>query len=165
MCLSISWSHYDHFTKKYIAETAKCDLEVSKALVSLIGYKKVNGEKIKYNAYSTPFQGVEVKFKDGKCLQKASGNGAHLTKRAHWAVNQGIHSVLKKTHFRSFSNSKWYHAVIPKGTNFFLGEYDDVVSEKLLVFETDKDYEDYCKNNEVKTEWWYDYCSKNEKTV
>lgn len=161
MCLSISWSHYDYSTKKYIAETAKCDLEVNKALVSVIEYKKVNGEEVKYNAYSTPFQGTEVKFKDGKYLQKASGNGAHLTKRVHWAVNQGIHSVVKKTHFKLF----WHHAVIPKGTNFFLGENDDVVSEKLLVFETDKDYEDYCKNNEVKTEWWHDYCSKKEKTV
>lgn len=159
MCLSISWSHYDYSTKKYIAKTAEFDLEVSKALTEVKHYKYVNGYPTEFEVYQTPFQFVQVKFKDGQLLQKASGNGAHLGKRKSWEVNQGIHSVTCRTRYEFLKShrtvTKWHYAVIPKGTNFFIGDSDDVVSEKLLVFETAKDYEDYCKNNEVKTEWWH----------
>lgn len=151
MCLSINSLHYDTFEEKYIPKTAECDLEVYKALMTADGWKYVGGKLVDHISYYTPFQGVEVKFKDGQCLKKANGNGAHLGKRINWEINQGIHSMLSRTHyvFSKGSRTKWFHAVIPKGTNYFIGTKDDVVSEKLLIFESDKDYENYCKENSI----------------
>ena len=163
MCLSINLLHFNPSTKEYIAKTAEFDLEVSKGLSTTKCYKYVGGNRVDNEVYYTPFQNIQINFKDGKYLQKAGGNGAHLKKRSDWRVNQGIHSVYST--FSRDSTVKWFHAIIPKGVNFFIGDHDDVVSERLLLFETEKDYENYRKNNEIKTEWWHDYCSKKEKTV
>lgn len=158
MCLTINVLHYDAFENKYIPMKAEFDLEVSKALTEVKHYKYVNGSQIEFKIYETPFQFIQVQFKDGQLLQKASGNGAHLGKRTSWEVNQGIHSVtcMNKYEFSKNHNVfiKWHYAVIPKGTNFFIGDYDDVVSERLLVFETKECYEEYCKNNNVKKNWF-----------
>lgn len=164
MCLTINGLHYNAFEDKYIPMTAEFDLEVSKALTGVKHYKYVNGCQIEFEIYETPFQFVQVKFKNGQLLQKASGNGAHLGKRKSWEVNQGIHSVTCRTRYE-FSNNhfiKWHYAVIPKGTNFFIGDFDDVVSERLLVFETKEYYEEYCKNNNVKKDW-FDHKKKKVK--
>ena len=88
MCLSISYLHFDYKEKKYIPRTADNDLLVEKLLNREEKKKKVSGEEFFYPVYTTPYQRVGIKFKNGQCLQKANGNGAHLNKRASWEVNQ-----------------------------------------------------------------------------
>ena len=46
---------------------------------------------------------------------------------------------------------KKFFAVIPAGSKFFVGKEDDgdIVSNKLIIFESEDAYEEYCENHEV----------------
>lgn len=144
MCLKINTVHLDCFEGRYKSFTARTDLEVIKVL-----------NEYSYGFY-TPYMNKQISFKDGKSLMKAGGNGAHLTKRKSYSVNQGIHSYYDynksgdKSYFEYY-NCKKHKSVIPKGTNYFVGIDGDVVSEKLLVFKTDEDFFKYCEEgNQVR---------------
>lgn len=144
MCLKINSVHLDYLDFKYKSFTARTDLEVIKVL-----------NEYSYGFY-TPYMNKQISFKDGKYLMKAGGNGAHLITRKSHSVNQGVHSYYDynksgdKGYFALY-NCKKHKSVIPKGTNYFVGEDGDVVSEKLLVFKTDEDFFKYCEEgNQVR---------------
>ena len=131
MCLTINYFiHFDNLKNKYKPFTAKTDLEVIKILGNFDGCH-----------YYTPFRGKKIVFKDGKYLMKAGGNGAHLGYRKSFLVNQGIHSYYNLSYaFYLNTSDCQFESVIPKGTNYFIGKNGDVVSEKLLIFETKENF-------------------------
>lgn len=51
-------------------------------------------------------------------------------------VHFGLHSALPR---RGMCATTRLWAVIPKGSRFYIGCKDDIVSDKLVVFETEKD--------------------------
>ena len=166
MCLYIDKLHYNSAEKKYISKKAACDLKVAKLLYHIaevridpININDLNQgfKQTEQIGYYTPIMNIKINFPNGKCIQKANGNGAHLEKRITDCVQLGIHSLKFDTIFKSnyakleANNIYLHYAIIPKGTNYFIGDKGDVVSENLLVFETNKDFENYCENNEVKS--------------
>lgn len=90
--------------------------------------------------FMTPFQREEVVFKDGVFEQEA--DPAMIKPDSDNHVYYGIHSL--------YSRIRWdntFHpdlicrlAVIPAGTDIYVGDKYDVVSSKLLVFETYGDF-------------------------
>lgn len=70
-------------------------------------------------------------------------------------VRIGIHSfvnlkAVENYDFNRFSNT--YHfcnAVIPKGARYYIGVDDDVVSDRLVIFENEEAYEKHKETHEV----------------
>ena len=101
---------------------------------------------IKMVGFITPFQREEVDFKDGVCEQKADPN--MIKPDYNNDVYYGIHSFHnqweceKACRLYSFTY-RW--AVVPAGSDFYVGINGDIVSSQLLVFET---YDDLVKYEE-----------------
>ena len=48
-------------------------------------------------------------------------------------INKGIHSCV-------YDNPEEYLAIIPAGTSYYVGLYEDIVSNKLIIFKNEKVY-------------------------
>ena len=148
MCLTINRAI--HALTKYgefKAFTAKTDIAVDKLL-------EENGAVI--DGLSTPYQYLPIKFRKGRVTLEARGF-ASVTTAAEVAI--GIHAFCSRKateHELDYARSygwvfKKFFAVIPAGSKFFVGrEIDgDIVSNKLIIFESEDAYEEYCENHEV----------------
>lgn len=94
----------------------------------------------------TPYQHTPVDFKDGKF--ELWIDDKELKPNFWNDVYRGIHSYQDLTESSNISRLlcyKLYYAVIPAGTPFYVGIDGDVVSSKLIIFET---YVDFCKYEE-----------------
>ena len=68
------------------------------------------------------------------------------------SVGRGIHAYINLSNAdRYLYDPRLHYAIIPKGTMFYIGKCYDVVSHKLVVFETIKDYSDYKASKNYKT--------------
>ena len=105
--------------------------------------------------FRTPFQYMPIVFTKGKYIY----TNVYMKKKTFCNkmveggyVWSGIHAY--RTMSRAFAVSKsfyefdgtyMHYAVIPKGSNFYIGNNDDVVSNNLIVYRDkkyfDKDYE------------------------
>ena len=147
MCLTINRA-IQALTKqgKFKAFTAKTDIAVDKLL-------EENGM---VDGLSTPYQYIPIKFRKGRVTLKARGF-ASVTPEAEVAI--GIHAFYsrKATAYElDYAKTmgwafKKFFAVIPAGSKFFVGREDngDIVSNKLIIFESEDAYEEYCENHEV----------------
>jgi len=128
-------------TVKIVAET---DLLVYKCL-----------DKRKYG-YITPFQYLRIDFdEDDTCLIKG-GDGA-LQIEDVWYINKGVHAYVNKKRadrtseqFKKDSGTQTHFAVIKKGSPYYIGDSEDVVTTELIVFRTKKAYKKYAEMHEVK---------------
>lgn len=140
MCLRIE-------TRKLVAKT---DLLVYKCLDS-----HHTGE------FCTPFQYIPVVFENGMAVIDG-GKRALLVEWEHYSdrravrvVNYGVHAYTKKiaaeataSYFRD-CGTKAYYAVIPKGCKYYLGTDSDIVSTKMIVFKSKRDYDNYAKEKDI----------------
>lgn len=140
MCLTILKN-----TNKFVAES------------NILVYKCLDCEDDKY---CTPFQYVPIYFNNGKTeLEVKNFTYSHHIDILHISntVNQGIHAyyVYNETKevckaFGYCCGTKTHYAIIPKGAKYYVGNKGDVVSTKLIIFETEEDYKNYVENNDEK---------------
>ena len=108
-------------------------------------YKQLSHEWLDEKKYYTLYRFSPVNFKNGIC-EMSSKSFSYRAYDSYSCVYRGIHARRTKTMdgipFRCL-----HHAIIPKGTQYFLGRMNDVVALNLLVFKDTTDYKKYCKEN------------------
>jgi len=75
----------------------------------------------------TPFQSEVIVFKNGIAIQETDNFGYGSSGK----IFEGIHSYQK--HF-DLLYGRFYYSIIPKGTQYYIGDIDDLVSLKLIIF-------------------------------
>ena len=136
MCLEKSSIFKENYSKPLVADE---DIVVYKTL----DHRDVfTGKEV----IRTPYQFYPISFKDGKCVMDG-----YLECYPNTSVSFGFHSYVDKESadisciiFAESGMTKHW-AIIPKGGRYFLGNYGDAVSDKLIIFETRKDFKKYRK--------------------
>ena len=132
MCLITS----NDYHKKDNNRNVKCFVAKEDILV----YKCLdctNGE------YSTPFQYMPIVFTKGKYVynkvKMSQKIGCRIRENA--LVSKGIHAystrgkaIKTSKSFYGDKGTSMHYAVIPKGSNFYIGNNDDIVSNNLIVY-------------------------------
>ena len=132
MCLVTS----NYYHKKDNNRNVKCFVAKEDILV----YKCldcIDGE------YSTPFQYMPIIFERGKYVYNkiriSQKIGCGIRESA--LISKGIHAYSTRgkaisliRDFRKTNGTSMHYAVIPKGSNFYIGKNDDVVSNNLIVY-------------------------------
>lgn len=118
MCLVIDL--YRHPTLKPFV--AKYDIPVKKLLT-----------KDRRGNYFTLYRGYSVIFSNGiatleACLEKPKK--VSIQGHFNYIINEGIHSWRSNPGCYIINN-----AIIPKGTLYYIGRDNDIVSEKLIIYE------------------------------
>ena len=140
MCLSVNLNYHKVEDNKPIALIAKQSLLVYKVLSSTDGVH-----------YHTPFQYQSINFDDkyGMFFYETTKFSIFEDLDYEYNVTCGIHSFmdihianLVKKYFqkRSIIRIVIRHAIIPKGSKFYIGVDGDVVSNDLVVFESKTKY-------------------------
>lgn len=75
----------------------------------------------------TPFQKELIVFKNGIAIQETDNFGYGF----NGDIYEGIHSS-SQTYFGYYYRS--YYSIIPKGTKYYIGNDNDFVSLKLIIF-------------------------------
>ena len=148
MCLIISKVYHkkdNNYNVKCLV--AKEDILVYKCLDCLDG------------KYYTPFQYMPIMFTKGKCVY----NKVNMPKsKCYWndTIGVGIHAystkvkaimVAKDFHktakdFHKTNGTSMHYAVIPKGSNFYIGNNGDIVSNNLIVYRDKRCFDRYYPN-------------------
>ena len=98
----------------------------------------------KNGEYCTPFQYMPIMFTKGKYVY----NKVNMDESAVCSENEkfaciysGIHAYSAKVKaimvakdFHKTNGTSMHYAVIPKGSNFYIGVYDNIVSNNLIVY-------------------------------
>ena len=90
--------------------------------------------------YSTPFQYMPIVFTKGKYVynkvKMSQKIGCGIRENA--LVSKGIHAYSTRGKAikvaKDFRKRYMHYAVIPKGSNFYVGQSDDIVSNNLIVY-------------------------------
>ena len=134
MCLVKSYTHHPHaLNEPCIAEN---NILVYKALCH------------RDPVYRTPFRGFPITFVNGIC-----NINDFLEKSNSAVVNLGLHSYYREEKCTFFCAYYAYNriikhlAIIPKGSEYFIGLDNEIVSNNLIIFETYDDFEKYSKQN------------------
>ncbi len=105
--------------------------------------------------YSTPFQYFPIYFTENGRYWMNVKNFTYSRNRKD--VDEGIHAYYDKEiaddtseSFVDSCGTKTHYAIIPKGAKYYIGDKGDVVATTVIIFETEKDYENYIveKNGE-----------------
>lgn len=148
MCLTININAHEKKDGYYHAIVAKNPILTQKAI------------EFKWQCMTTPFQYEPVKFKDGIFIMKprkawpfeAQKYGTiDKSGQDDTQIKYGIHSYYDeyaadgemeyaRQHYWDF---KLFKAIIPPRAKYYVGREGDIVSSKLIVFETDEAYEKY----------------------
>ena len=134
MCLRKSKIFEKNYSKPLVADK---DIIVYKTLDHRNPF---TGEKV----LRTPYQFFPINFIDGKCVL----DGNLECKPDEW-VYVGFHSYVDEKQANmdciEFPLTKMtkHWGIIPKGSKYFLGNDGDVVSNKLIIFETRKHFREY----------------------
>ena len=135
MCLIICTNkHKKDKTGRFVPFVAEQDIHVYKQIFRRFG-----------SQYYTYYQKAPVPFKDGIC-EMTEVKFSSLAQDCHACIYKGIHTRRAK----SMDGIKFpgiHHAIVPKGTPYFLGRMNDVVALKVLIFSSESDYNKYCKEN------------------
>lgn len=88
--------------------------------------------------WKTPYRNKRVFFFFGKAKLHAK-----LNVENDEYVDKGIHSCLRSSTAASIllsncDDGKVFTAIIPKGAEYFIGRWGDVVSNKLIIYKTTK---------------------------
>ena len=104
--------------------------------------------------YYTPYQNFPVYFNKGKCVIKTP-HFSYERNGYRTIVKEGIHSYYKKfkaenieLSYKFCFGTQKHYAIIPKGTNYYIGTAGDIVSTELIVFETEEHYKKYVEKSE-----------------
>ena len=105
--------------------------------------------------YSTPSQYMPIVFTKGKYvynkIRMSQKIGCGIRENA--LVSKGIHAYSTRDKaiklikdFRKTNGTSMHYAVIPKGSNFYIGNDDDVVSNNLIVYREKRCFDRYYPN-------------------
>lgn len=150
MCLIVSLKHhyYNRNKEKYPSpKTCDKDILVFKAL-NFITCKIVDGPFTgKYslhpsNDYVTPYMLNKVSFEDGRTDLEVDSFSFDYSFYGNPRVHKGIHSK------QSFGTAEGlgeyvFYSIIPAGTEFYIGTLSDVVSKKIIIFESKEKFMEY----------------------
>lgn len=125
MCLEVNDKYHNKIFGIRIPRIAEHDILTIKALCYDHRYR-----------YITPVMETPVHFSNGICKMHVRW----FSKDSAGYINKGIHSY--RTGCFSIKN---HLAIIPKGTLYYVGSNNDIVSLNLIVFESYSNYKDYCK--------------------
>ena len=137
MCLIKSIIHKKDYSKPFIAEK---DIIVYKALDHCDDF----GNK----CIRTPYKYYPIVFVNGKCIISSV-----LTTNGGLYANFGVHAFrteekIKRTcDFFSETKMTKHWAVIPKGSEYYIGQKEDIVTNELIVFKTREDFRKYRKEH------------------
>ena len=138
MCLEKSNIHKNHLDIPFIA---KNNIEVYKALdtKSFDGFKNI----------CTPYRYLPIVFFEGKCVMNEPSMEIYGN-----FIDKGIHAYTTEKrckitcdNFHDETGTKKFWAVIPKGSKYFIGIEDDIVSDNLIIFNTREEFRKYKKEN------------------
>lgn len=144
MCLITS----EFYHKKDKNHNVKCLIAQEDILV----YKCLD---CKDGHYCTPFQYMRIKFKKGKyvyneanmyesvCCGKATSTTIYLGIHAYGTKAAAI-ATSKSFHYDS--GTSMHYAVIPKGSNFYIGIDEDIVSNNLIVYREKRCFDRHYSN-------------------
>ena len=135
MCLIVKLSKIDKLLlifnkKRYLKpKVATKDIKVYKILKEI------------HSNYLTPYMRERINFINGKAdLPTVKIKAYKNWLLGEFFVEEGYHSfiTLKEAkfnlNFNFRSNVAIFNAIIPKGTKYFIGTYNDIVSEKLIIY-------------------------------
>ena len=138
MCLKKSDIHNNNWSNPFIT---KNNIVVYKALDT----KRLDDTK----CIRTPFMYLPIVFDNGKCVM----NEPNMDIYGEFA-RKGIHAYTteercKKTchFFNKGTGTKKFWAVIPKGSKYFVGKDDDIISDNLIIFKNREEFRKYKKEN------------------
>jgi len=96
-------------------------------------YKKL--KRCTTTMYETPFVHSKILFKNGIYIQQCDKFGISCNDFDinEWHIFEGIHSLVYNPWHLSFPHCSKI-AIIPKGTEFYIGNCNDLVSLKLIIF-------------------------------
>ena len=89
------------------------------------------------NGYQTPYRYKEINFIDGQCVLKSK-----LVKDDKYTVGKGIHActtilaayqVINAMKFVGMPHAVIVKAIIPKFSNYFIGERCEIASNKMVI--------------------------------
>ena len=137
MCLIKSIIHKKDYSKPFIAEK---DIIVYKALdhCDCFGNKRI----------CTPYRYYPIVFVNGKCIISSV-----LPRSGSLYVDFGVHAFvneekIKRTcHFFPETKMTKHWAIIPKGSKYYIGQEEDIVTNELIVFKTRKEFRKYRKEH------------------
>lgn len=138
MCLCKSIIHNKDYSKPFIAEK---DIIVYKALGNYYCFG------IKH--FYTPFMNYPIVFVDGKCIISSvlqTNSSPYVRNGVHACVNENLIKIT----IEFFSETKKitkHWAIIPKGSKYYFGADEDIVSNELIVFKTREDFRKYRKEH------------------
>ena len=138
MCLTVDLTFHKKRFGKYQPIKAETDIVVYKEL------------KILDPEYCiTPYQRVLIMFKDGIAIQTEKEFEYLIHPIYHVPViYQGIHAsiIYPKIYRNEYAG---FYAIIPKGTHYYRGIYGDIVSKKLIIFNSYNTFKQYCIKNNI----------------
>ena len=145
MCLITS----NFYHKKDKSNCVKCLVAQEDILVyKCLDYE--NGE------YCTPYQYMTIAFTKGKYVYKEiymAKYGYCGYKDASAEINVGIHSygtraaaIATSKYFHLDNGTSMHYAIIPKGSNFYIGIDEDVVSNNLIVYREKRCFDKHYPN-------------------
>lgn len=98
--------------------------------------------------FETPYMRECVVFEEGIAILDVSHFSFGYDSFDGTIVTRGIHTSRDWGIAKGYGNYVFY-AVIPAGTEYYLGTFSDVVSKKIVIFETPEDFEEYKKTHNV----------------
>ena len=144
MCLIVSKFYH----KKDNNRMAKCLVAQEDILV----YKCLDCED---GEYWTPFQYMSIAFTKGKYVYDEANmdESVYCGKGSSSSVSVGIHSfgtkgaaLLTCRDFYTMNGTSMHYAIIPKGSNFYIGIDEDVVSNNLIVYRQKRCFDKHYPN-------------------
>lgn len=130
MCLRVSELHFVSGNEVPQPFVAQEDLVVTKILRAC---KK---------GYKTPYKDKKISFIFGKYRYRKVKLHPKVASYSYmpnvYDIYEGIHSCECEPLYILGAGECMFKAVIPKGTSFYIGTYDDVVSSKLIIYKDAK---------------------------
>ena len=124
-------------------------LRVRTKKVQVVGYNLCWSVSPSHD-YETPCIKTPITFIDNMFTMETNKLGHYHSYLGYIdRIEEGIHSSKDKS--GAYSYGICFPAVIPAGTEFFIGISNDMVSKKLLIFETPEKLDKYKLQHEVET--------------
>lgn len=162
MCLIVSREY--HWADVFIPSPRKCDKDilVFKALnrKTVCFFDDITGAfncdfhfmgswtSYPSSEFETPYMKTDVSFKDGMDVLETPHFSCGYDTWGRLIIEQGIHTGTHIGTARGYGDFIFF-AVIPAGTEFYVGEMSDMVSTKIIIFESLETFEKYKETHEV----------------
>lgn len=140
MCLEISTVHHPDLEPLVAEEDIKVVKYLMKPSVAYYSaWDDATGKLIvkkEERVLRTPFMSEPVKFDENDECVMTAPELKHEHDCDKWIVEEGIHAYIGTdafTFLQFISDCAPFHAYIPKGTKYYLGNEGDIVAEKMVI--------------------------------